>query len=123
MTKVEIKPDVTNESLEQSAEKVSKDGVDVSKDVNISTDGTTATVTPKEVQEEKPISESVRPNWLPEKFANAEELAKAYGELEKQFSSRTPEEKSDVSIPETSKEEDSKRVQSLDKYYNQLLRL
>ena len=78
--KIEINPDSTNESLEQSAEKVSKDGVDVSKDVNISTDGTTATVTPKEVQEEKPISESVRPNWLPEKFANAEELAKAYGE-------------------------------------------
>lgn len=32
---------------------------------------------------------SDRPSWLPEKFQSAEELAKAYGELEKSYSSRT----------------------------------
>ena len=38
---------------------------------------------------EKPSETSeTRPEWLPEKFANSEELAKAYGELEKKFSSR-----------------------------------
>lgn len=44
---------------------------------------------------EKPSETSeTRPEWLPEKFANAQELAKAYGELEKQFSQKG-EEKSD----------------------------
>lgn len=33
-----------------------------------------------------------RPEWLPEKFKSAEDLAKAYSELEKKFSSRTKEE-------------------------------
>jgi hypothetical protein len=32
-----------------------------------------------------------RPEWLPEKFKSPEDLAKAYGELEKKFSSRTKE--------------------------------
>lgn len=32
-----------------------------------------------------------RPEWLPEKFKSPEDLAKAYGELEKRFSSRTKE--------------------------------
>ena len=33
-----------------------------------------------------------RPEWLPEKFKSAEDLAKAYSELEKKFGSRTKEE-------------------------------
>ncbi len=38
---------------------------------------------------EKPSETSeTRPEWLPEKFADAQELAKAYGELEKKLSSR-----------------------------------
>jgi hypothetical protein len=32
-----------------------------------------------------------RPEWLPEKFKSPEDLAKAYGELEKKFSTRTKE--------------------------------
>jgi hypothetical protein len=32
-----------------------------------------------------------RPEWLPEKFKSAEDMAKAYAELEKKFSSRTKE--------------------------------
>lgn len=34
-----------------------------------------------------------RPDWLPPKFSDAEDLAKAYGELEKKFSTRNAEEK------------------------------
>src|SRR5690606_30053206 len=30
-----------------------------------------------------------RPSWLPEKFNSPEDLAKAYGELEKQFTQKT----------------------------------
>ena len=114
MPKIEIKPDSTNESLEQSAEKVTKDGVDTDKDITVNADATSATVTEKEVQEEAPISESVRPDWLPEKFKDAEELAKAYGELEKQFSSRTQEE---VKPEPTQKVSEQGMV--LDTYYDE----
>ena len=51
-------------------------------------------VTPEAQTEETTETSSERPTWLPEKFANAEELAKAYGELEKKFSSK-PEEKAE----------------------------
>ena len=114
--RVEIKPDDTNETLEQSAEKLQKEGVDVSKDAAINKDGETATLT--EVKKEVP--QETRPDWLPEKFTSAAEMAKAYGELEKQFSARPKEEvKEDVKIPEPSKEVEGKRVSSLDKFYNE----
>ena len=46
---------------------------------------------------EAPIEEGVeseRPEWLPEKFKSPEDMAKAYGELEKEFtkSRQEPEE-------------------------------
>ena len=87
--RVEIKPDDTSETLEQSAEKLKNDGVDVSKDVAVNADGETAKLT--EIKEEVQTTEE-RPAWLPEKFKNAEELAKAYTGLEKEFSSRPKEE-------------------------------
>ena len=62
---------------------------------------------------------SERPGWLPEKFANAEELAKAYGELEKKFSGK-PEETAkteDLNIKETKPEEN--KAGELDKFYNE----
>lgn len=37
-------------------------------------------------QEDTSVPSSDRPTWLPEKFQNPEDLAKAYGELEKKFS-------------------------------------
>ena len=114
--RVEIKPDDTSETLEQSAEKLQKEGVDVSKDAAINKDGERATLT--EVKKEVP--QETRPDWLPEKFTSAAEMAKAYGELEKQFSSRPKEEvQEDVKIPEPSKEVEGKRVSSLDKFYNE----
>ena len=116
--RLEIKPDTDEKSLEQSAEELKNDGVDVTKDTTQSSDGTGIKI--NEVPQETQSTED-RPNWLPGKFKNAEELARAYGELEKEYSSRPKEEvKEDVKIPtEPSKEVESKRVQSLDKFYDE----
>ena len=52
---------------------------------------TTAEETPQpEQQEESPQAD--RPGWLPEKFGSPEDLAKAYGNLEKKLSSQKNEE-------------------------------
>ena len=50
---------------------------------------------------------------MPEKFASAEDLAKAYGELEKKMSAPKEEE-----VPEST-EEAPQEVQQLDKYYEE----
>ena len=39
----------------------------------------------EEPQEVQPQEESEKPDWLPDKFAHPEELAKAYGQLEKKL--------------------------------------
>lgn len=41
-----------------------------------------------------------RPEWLPEKFKSVEDMAKAYGELEKKFSSRSKEPAAEEAIEE-----------------------
>lgn len=46
----------------------------------------------------QPQSEE-RPSWLPEKFQTAEDLAKAYGELEKKLSSGETQEQSTEELP------------------------
>lgn len=55
-----------------------------------------------------------RPEWLPEKFANAEDLAKAYGELETKFSS-------DETPPEAQTQDEVEKATglNLDNYYNE----
>lgn len=58
-------------------------------------------------------TEETRPEWLPEKFANAEELAKAYGELEKKQSSPTEE------APIEQVAEASEQTGAIDKFYNE----
>jgi len=108
--RLEINPDTDEKSLEQSAEDLKNVGVDVSKDVAVNADGETAKLT--EIKEEVQTTEE-RPEWLPEKFKTAEDLAKAYGDLEKQFSSRPKEEaKSEEQVQETQK-------QGLDKFYEE----
>jgi len=112
--RVEIKPDVEEKTLEQSAEELKKDGVDVSKDVAVNADGETAKLTEIKNEDLQTTSkDEVRPAWLPEKFKSAEELAKAYTGLEKEFSSRTKE--------ETKPTEEVQEVQDkgLDKYYSE----
>ena len=56
------------------------------------------------VVEEQPIpSSSERPEWLPEKFNSAEDMAKAYAELETKQSSGSEEEaETSESVEETS---------------------
>lgn len=57
----------------------------------------------EETTQEKPVVEETntevkneRPEWLPEKFANAEEMAKAYGELETKLSQPKEEPKQET---------------------------
>lgn len=59
-----------------------------------------------------------RPEWLPEKFSNAEELAKAYGELEKKFSKPAdkPVENKDLKIDNS---EEAKTNPTLEPFYNE----
>ena len=109
--RVEIKPDSNEKTLEQSAEDLKKnDGVDVSKDVAVNAQGETAKLT--EIKEEVQTTEE-RPEWLPEKFKNAEELAKAYTGLEKEFSSRPKEE------AKPTEEVQEVQDKGLDKYYSE----
>ena len=118
--RVEIKPDslVNEKTLEQSAEDLKKnDGVDVSENVVVNKDGDTATLTENKQEDLQKSSEDKtneeRPAWLPEKFKNAEELSKAYTELEKQFSGRQKEE----TKPEEVKEEVQQK--GLEKFYSE----
>ena len=59
-------------------------------------------------------TDEVRQEWLPEKFGNAEELAKSYSELEKKFSTGDKKEQQ----PEV-KEETNKTNNSLEPYYKE----
>jgi len=60
-------------------------------------------------------TDDTRPEWLPEKFANAEDLAKAYSELEKKQS--TPEEPNDPSMQQM--RADAEAGEGMDKFYNE----
>jgi hypothetical protein len=108
--RLEIKPDDTSETLEQSVEKLKNDGVDVSKDVAVNAQGEGAKISEPKTEME---TTEQRPEWLPEKFKNAEELAKAYTGLEKEFSSRPKEE---AKPTEEVQEVENK---GLDKYYSE----
>lgn len=71
--RVEITPDgEVNPSLEEQAKSQEE------------------TIANTNTETEQVAVEGERPEWLPEKFANAEDLAKAYSELEKKFSSNEP---------------------------------
>ena len=72
-------------------------------------------------------TEDERPEWLPEKFKNAEDLSKAYSELEKKLSTdkqvtdnpkeEVEESKTDLSIPKATEEKAG--VSTLDKFYSE----
>jgi len=96
--KVEMSTEENNPSLEQQAEQQE-----------------TNSQSTQEAQTTETSSE--RPEWLPEKFGNAEELAKAYGELEKKFSSNPekPAKAEDLNIKEDKPEETQSG--QLDKFY------
>jgi hypothetical protein len=84
--KVELSLDQAETSLEEQAKAQTETQAVVSNDetkVEVSENDNTAKST-----------DETRPEWLPEKFANAEDLAKAYSELEKKQSTEAPEEPS-----------------------------
>ena len=108
--RVEINPDNNNKTLEQSQEDLAKQGVNVNESV-VNNDGESVNISQPENTTQS-TDQQARPNWLPEKFASAEELAKAYGELEKKMSA--PKEEVAESVEEAPEE-----VQQLDKYYEE----
>ena len=101
--RVEIIPDQTNVSLEEQAKQqtvtaTSQDGTRVEVSTNDNTDKST---------------DETRPEWLPEKFGNAQELAKAYSELEKKFSSGDKQEETQT------REEPNQSTNTLEPYYKE----
>ena len=107
----------------QAADDLKNAGVDVSKDVAVNADGEGAKISQISQEEMQQSSQDkvpeARPEWLPEKFKNAEELAKAYGELEKSFSSRkqTQEQPKDLSIQDVRKAAEGQ--EALGKFYDE----
>ena len=85
--RVEVKPDATeNPSLEEELKQQEAE--------------TQPTEEPKEEVQAEPAEET-RPDWLPEKFKTAEDLAKAYSELEKKQSAPEKNEEAPVEQPQT----------------------
>ena len=96
--RIEVNPDNNNKSLEQSQEDLAKQGVNVNEGV-VNNNGESVNISQPET-EKQTSDQEVRPNWLPEKFKSSEELAKAYGELEKKMSSPQQEEQPVESVEE-----------------------
>ena len=114
--RVEINPDNNNKTLEQSQEDLAKQGVNVNEGV-VNNNGESVNISQPENLSQT-SGEEVRPNWLPEKFKSAEELAKAYGELEKKMSAPQEEQPSE---PEEEVAEPTQEMQQLDKYYDEYI--
>ena len=68
---------ISNVSLEEQAKTTTKQAVAMKDETRVS-----------EAKQYR-STEDTRPEWLPEKFKNAEDLAKAYSELEKKQSTPT----------------------------------
>ena len=62
------------------------------------------TIANTNTETEQVAVEGERPEWLPEKFSNAEDLAKAYSELEKKFSSNEPNQEETNQVQEEVKQ-------------------
>ena len=62
---------------------------------------------------------SDKPEWLPEKFESAEELAKAYGELEKKMGSNNPSTEETTEQPVTQEQAEEATGIQLDKFYDE----
>ena len=114
--RVEINPDSNNKPLEQSQEDLAKQGINVNES-QVNANGESINISqPENITQSS--EQQVRPNWLPEKFKSAEELAKAYGELEKKMSAPQQEEQPTESVEENTQPEE---VQQLDKYYDEFI--
>ena len=114
--RVEINPDNNEKTLEQSQQDLAKQGVNVNES-QVNNNGESVNISQPENTTQS-SEQPVRPNWLPEKFKSAEELAKAYGELEKKMSV-PQEEQAEEPVEQTS--EEPVETQQLDKYYDEFI--
>ena len=103
---VEVKSDDTNISLEEQAKQVEQNQT-----LEVSEDGTRVEV--KSNDETSKSTDETRPEWLPEKFASAEDLAKAYSELEKKQS--TPQEE----VVQNTEEQSQSETSEMTKFYTE----
>lgn len=103
---VEVKSDDTNISLEEQAKQVEQNQT-----LEVSEDGTRVEV--KSNDETSKSTDETRPEWLPEKFASAEDLAKAYSELEKKQS--TPQEE----VVQNTEEQFQSETSEMTKFYTE----
>lgn len=103
---VEVKSDDTNISLEEQAKQVEQNQT-----LEVSEDGTRVEV--KSNDDTSKSTDETRPEWLPEKFASAEDLAKAYSELEKKQSA--PQEE----IVQNTEEQSQPETSEMTKFYTE----
>lgn len=116
--RIEIKPDNTEPTLEQSSKNIGSQQFNSStlQDAN---SGTRIEVRDGNVEQQQEAPQVDRPEWLPPKFKNAQDLAKAYSELEKKLST-TKESADQQSEPNTADANNaSNEQQGLDKFYEE----
>ena len=119
---LEVKSTDNTPSLESQVSDLKEQGIDINTMTNA--DGDQIKIEENDGAIESLASdEGDRPEWLPEKFKSAEDLSKAYSELEKKLSidkktTDKPEEaKTDLSI--TKPTEAKTEVSTLDKFYSE----
>lgn len=103
--KQEVSLDTQNPSLEEQASKQPEAQAVVANDET--------RVSVSEADNTTRSTEEVRPDWLPEKFKNAEDLAKAYSELEKKQSEPVEQPAEDRTY------ENETTPQPMDKFYSE----
>ena len=85
--KVEVDTSEKQPTNDDAVKELKEQGINV--DTGENADGDRVTIS--EPNTDAQNLENQRPDWLPEKFKSAEELSKAYSELEKQFSNNKSE--------------------------------
>jgi hypothetical protein len=103
--KQELSLDATNTSLEEQAKTQPETQAVVANDET--------RVSVSEADNTIRSTDDVRPEWLPEKFKSAEDLAKAYSELEKKQSEPVEQPAEDATY------ENETTPQPMDKFYNE----
>ena len=104
--KNEISLDPSNMSLEEQAK------LQTETQAVVANDETRVEVS--EVDNTNKSTDDVRPNWLPEKFKSAEDMAKAYSELEKKQSTETTDEPNMQQM-----RADAEASEGMNKFYNE----
>jgi len=86
--KVEVNTAEAQPTNEDAIKELKEQGINV--ETGADTDGNRAVISQPNTEAQN--LENQRPDWLPEKFKSAEDLSKAYSELEKQFTNKQTEE-------------------------------